>query len=184
MSSSGPFEWWAVLGPDWRCTTHPDMYVDACPACGADRPALWVFGRTATCINGCAPEAIIAARAGGLGAYWLNRNYERDLRATMEPTDPLYDVSAWVYFPAIVGREPDTRGWLRCPFHAAGEERTPSLQVHDHPMPAWWKCHACERGGTVYDLAAEAWGIEPRRDGFHELRERIAAACVGVSWPI
>lgn len=180
---SGPSSAFAYFGGDWRCTTDPLLFVAGCPACRAPRPALWVYEGPplrVTCANGCTLDAITHAAARDLAGVWLDRNYDRDLRATMDPSDDLYDISAWVYFPAITGREPDAKGWVQCPFHAGGEERTPSLQLHDAPLPPWWKCHACGAGGTVYDLAALTWGIEPRRDGFHAIRERVAVALLGV----
>jgi hypothetical protein len=62
----------------------------------------------------------------------------------------------------VVGRDRK----VSCPLH---QDRTPSLHVYEDPAAGWF-CFGCGRGGTVYDLAAELWGIEPRGDGFAVLR--------------
>jgi DNA primase len=63
-----------------------------------------------------------------------------------------------------------------CPFHAGGEERTPSLHVY--PNDRGWACFGCGRGGTIVDFGAHLYGIEPRGGGFHELRRRLVSELV------
>ncbi|QDV34105.1 CHC2 zinc finger domain-containing protein [Tautonia plasticadhaerens] len=41
----------------------------------------------------------------------------------------------------------DRRGFVRCPFHAGGRERTPSMQVRD----GRYRCFACGASGDVID---------------------------------
>jgi hypothetical protein len=166
-----PFLW-----GDWRPTSNPDMYVAECAACGG---SLWVWRPTryddeepmpwrATCANVCTLDAIQAGADVLLHEQRVRQAFEDEAKATMEPDDPLYGLDAETYVAALTGKEP-TRGFFQCPFHGDGAERTPSLNTTG---PVWY-CHACHRGGTVYDFGAELWGIEPRRDGFTELRRRL-----------
>jgi hypothetical protein len=92
--------------------------------------------------------------------------------------DPLLDVSPIVYVAALTGREPGWGGKVRCPFHAGGEERTPSLHAYEDAEDGWY-CFACGEGGTVIDLAAKLWRIEARGAGYHELRRRLAGELLG-----
>lgn len=58
-----------------------------------------------------------------------------------------------------VGLELKPRGrhhWARCPFHARGNERTPSLKV-DPARGSWW-CFACAEGGDVLDFLQKFQG--------------------------
>lgn len=87
--------------------------------------------------------------------------------------DPLRGIPATLYVPALTGRELGREGKVRCPFHAAGQERTPSLHVY--PGDGGWYCYGCERGGGIIDLGARLYGIEPRGAGFHEIRGRLAS---------
>jgi hypothetical protein len=43
--------------------------------------------------------------------------------------------------------------WGRCPFHAGGQERTPSFAVN--PEKAVWHCHGCHRGGDLVRFVME-----------------------------
>lgn len=94
--------------------------------------------------------------------------------------DVLMEISPSVYLPILTGQEIGRDGKVRCPFHADGQERTPSLHVWDDPVGGWF-CFACQRGGTIIDLAAELYGIEPRGRGFHDIRERLAKDLLGVA---
>lgn len=171
-SSSPPPPPW--LWGEWRCTDDPRMFVADCAACGG---SLWVHRRgfdqwRPSCVNGCAREAIEAA-SEELGREQAARmEYDDELRATMEPNDPFWRIDATRYIEALTGQQPSRGGFYRCPFHADGKERTPSLHATDI-LPARWYCFACQAGGTIYDFAALLWGIEPRREGFAELRERL-----------
>lgn len=55
-----------------------------------------------------------------------------------------------------------------CPFHY--DER-PSPHVYAAPERGW-NCYSCRRGGSIYDLAAETWGMGTRGREFIELRRR------------
>jgi hypothetical protein len=97
---------------------------------------------------------------------WLDR-LQRQVR-TVAPAsignsaDPLRRIPAATYVSKLTGREVVSRpnhhaGWVRCPFHGDGTERTPSLKVED----TIWTCFACPpiggklvRGGNIYDFAA------------------------------
>jgi hypothetical protein len=90
--------------------------------------------------------------------------------------DPLRRLSARDYVPLLTGRDPGRDGKLRCPLHAGGEERTPSLHVYDGARG--WYCFACRRGGSIVDLAAALWGLGTRGADYCELRERLVALLV------
>jgi len=92
--------------------------------------------------------------------------------------DPLLDVSPIGYVAALTGREVGRDGKARCPFHADGGERTPSLHAYEDAEDGWY-CFACGEGGTVIDLAAKLWHIEARGAGYHELRRRLAGELLG-----
>lgn len=59
-----------------------------------------------------------------------------------------------------------------CPFH--GEDRTPSLHVYEDPGAGWY-CYGCGRGGSIFDLGAEVFGLSTRGREFVELRTRLQA---------
>ena len=94
--------------------------------------------------------------------------------------DVLMEISPRVYVPILTSQEIEPDGKVRCPFHADGQERTPSLHAWDDPRDGWY-CFACQRGGTIIDLGAEIYGIEPRGRGFHDIRERLAQDLLGVT---
>lgn len=91
------------------------------------------------------------------------------VRRRVEEEDPLRSIPASVYVPALLGVEPRRDGKIACPFH---DDSTPSLHVYDDH----WHCYGCDRGGTIIDLGAELYGIEPRGKGYHDIRRRLAAA--------
>ena len=51
------------------------------------------------------------------------------------------------------------------------EDRYPACAVH----AGYFNCHACAAGGSIIDLGALLYGIEPRGAGFHRIRERLLA---------
>jgi hypothetical protein len=85
--------------------------------------------------------------------------------------DPLRRIPAPVYVPLLTGRALGYDGKVRCPLHAGGEERTPSLHAYDGD--GGWYCYGCERGGTIIDLAAALWGLGTRGEDYCELRRRV-----------
>ena len=160
-----------LLWGDWRCTTSERMWVAECQACGG---GLWVHRNgfddwRVSCENGCAREAIDAAAHWQLLLQRATWEAERERKNAMDIDDPFHTIEAERYFPLLTGREA-TRGFVQCPFHGGGDERTPSL----HLTGIFWHCHSCKRGGTIYDLGAELYGIEPRGDGFRELQRVLA----------
>ncbi len=92
--------------------------------------------------------------------------------------DALMEISPTVYVAILTGREIGRDGKVDCPFHDGGDERTASLHVYDDPARGWY-CFACGRGGTIVDLAAELYGIEPRGQGFHDIRRRLIDELLG-----
>ena len=83
--------------------------------------------------------------------------------------DVLLTIPAAEYLPALSGRQVDSRGYARCPFHKGGQERTPSLYVLG-PRPTLWHCFGgCSRGGDIYALAGLLFGIEPPLRGIQWL---------------
>jgi hypothetical protein len=91
--------------------------------------------------------------------------------------DPLMGIPSDLYVPALTGREPDNAGYVQCPFHSGGAERTPSLKVWDDPTRGWMCFGSCQTGGTtggtIIDFAAHLYGLAPRGAGYHQVRERL-----------
>ncbi len=85
--------------------------------------------------------------------------------------DPLADIPPPVYVEALTGLEVRRDGKVVCPIH---QDSDPSLHVYPTAEEGWY-CYGCHRGGTIYDLAAALWGIEPRGEGFKEVRRRLEA---------
>ena len=67
-------------------------------------------------------------------------------------------------------------GKAQCPWHGGGDERTPSLHCYDD---GGFYCYGCGVGGSIIDLGARLYGLEPRGRGFHEIRRRLAADLLG-----
>lgn len=75
------------------------------------------------------------------------------------------------YVTALTGQRVGRSRKVRCPLH---EDRTASLHVYREPARGWF-CFGCRRGGSVYDLAAAMWDLEPRGPGFVTTRKRLTA---------
>lgn len=71
--------------------------------------------------------------------------------ALARPDDPLKRIPAALYVERLTGQAPDRGGFITCPFHSGGQERTPSLRVFDD---GGWFCFGCNQGGGIYQLAA------------------------------
>jgi hypothetical protein len=110
-------------------------------------------------ITAALPTERPPAPVGGRGARFGFSSVERDLLA----------IPAGEYARVLVGVAPDRAGKIRCPFHP---DRTPSLQLY---ADGGFFCFGCRRGGSIFDFAANLWGITPRERGFIELRSRLAA---------
>ena len=95
------------------------------------------------------------------------------VRRTRRPgraaSDWLRDVSPERYVTVLTGRAIGRDRKLCCPLH---EDRTPSLHVYEDSTRGWY-CFGCRRGGSVYDLAAALWNVEPRGRGMAVLREAL-----------
>lgn len=86
--------------------------------------------------------------------------------------DDLLDIPSATYIEALSG-EYVGRGDVMCPLpDHEGERNRPSLRVYEATNT--WYCWGCHRGGTIFDLAAGLWGIEPRGKGFLEIKRRLA----------
>jgi hypothetical protein len=118
-----------------------------------------------------------------LDGYWRERieslvrvNGPRSLN--VDTDDELRQVNAVDYIWRLAGREVNRAGFVRCPFHSDGKERTPSLKVTG-PL---WACHACNplpgkavMGGNIYDFAGLLWdfAVPLRGADFAEVSARL-----------
>jgi len=109
------------------------------------------------------------------------RDRERRSEGTLlDPSDALATIPPTVYVEVLTGREVGSDGKATCPFHAGGQERTPSL--HAYPTPeAGWVCFAGCGGGSIIDLGALLYRIEPRGRGFTDIRKRLAKDLLAAS---
>ncbi len=116
-----------------------------------------------------------------LPANWLDRmrHTVRGQRTlTAEHDDPLRNIAATIYVPALTGRVVNRGGYVQCPFHSEGNERTPSLKCED----TLWACHGCRPllgkqvcGGNVFDLAGLLLDrpLPLRGIDYREVRDRL-----------
>jgi RepB DNA-primase from phage plasmid len=88
------------------------------------------------------------------------------------PPDPLQQIPPGIYFAALTGLEPSREGKVCCPL-PAHVDPGPSCHVYESAGEGWY-CFGCGRGGDIYELAGELWGL--RREGreFLELRDLLA----------
>jgi hypothetical protein len=93
--------------------------------------------------------------------------------SVIDDGDPLRRISPAVYVQMLTGLAPGRDGKVSCPFHGAG--RTPSLHVYSDPADGWY-CYGCQRGGSIYDLGAELFGLSTRGRDLVELRRRLHEA--------
>lgn len=84
-------------------------------------------------------------------------------------TDPLLDLDLREVWEGLTGEM--VRGEVsRCP-SPDHDDRFPSCTV----KAEFWRCHACDIGGSAIDLGALLYGIEPRGRGFFDVRRRLLA---------
>jgi len=83
--------------------------------------------------------------------------------------DELLGLDPARYVAALTGQAVGRSRKVRCPLH---DDRTPSLHVYADPARGWF-CFGCGRGGSIYDLAAALWLLEPRGEGFTALRAAL-----------
>lgn len=113
------------------------------------------------CDPRCA-EAIEAAARAKLERGPRHGEFKRDGHLdTIPPT---------VYIERLTGQTPE-RGFVSCPL-PDHDDRTPSCKVWDDPSKGWF-CYGCDRGGTIYDLAAGFYNLPTTGDGFKEIRRRL-----------
>lgn len=84
-------------------------------------------------------------------------------------TDPLFDVDLRMAWPELTGFE--LRGSASPCASPEHDDRFASCAVHVR----LFHCHACAAGGSIIDLGALLYGIEPRGSGFFEIRRRLLA---------
>ena len=58
---------------------------------------------------------------------------------------------------ALYGYEPDRKGFIRCPFHGGGNEKTPSCHLKER----YFKCFACQEGGDVIKFVEKLLSLSP-----------------------
>ena len=93
-------------------------------------------------------------------------------RATRDPgRDRLLAIPPAVYVSALLGVEARPGRKVHCPFH---DDERPSLHVYATASRGW-SCFSCRRGGSIYDLAAELWGMGTRGRAFVDLRRELEA---------
>lgn len=86
--------------------------------------------------------------------------------------DRLLQIAPAVYVQALTGRAPGRDGKVCCPLH---DDKTPSMHVYPEPAQGWF-CFGCQRGGSIFDLGAAIYGLQPRGRDFIELRARLEEA--------
>ena len=57
----------------------------------------------------------------------------------------------------LYGFPPNRAGFIRCPFHGGGNEKTPSCHLKER----YFKCFACQTGGSVIDFTARLFNLSP-----------------------
>lgn len=88
-------------------------------------------------------------------------SYSRD-------ADPLFDLDLRDVWEQLTG-EPGG-AIVRCP-HPDHEDRWPSCAVRAR----LFYCNSCPARGSIIDLGAYLYGIEPRGSGFFQIRDRLLA---------
>ena len=56
------------------------------------------------------------------------------------------------------GVEISSRNKAKCPLHAGGKERTPSLKIY--PESNSWYCYGCSAGGSAIDFVMLCYGVD------------------------
>ena len=141
-------------------------------------PYRWLHGRFDPKTAAALPAALLPAEPKPAAGA----RHDAPARAGARDADALLSIPAAVWLPALTGRPVTRGGKVQCPFHAGGQERTPSLQLYG----THWACFACQpapgreaAGGTVIDFAARLYGIEPRGRGYWDLRRQVARTLLG-----
>lgn len=123
------------------------------------------------------PERWLEAMRPKGGTAPRQRPSEARIRPSAASDDPLLNIEAQEYAERLTGREVQS-GWMQCPFHREGRERTPSFKVDGTK----WACFGCEpprgkqsMGGNIYDLAGMLWNLPVPLDkqDIRELKDRL-----------
>lgn len=89
------------------------------------------------------------------------------------------------YVPRLTGRQVDRDGFVRCPLHKHGQERTPSLHVSETRSD--WFCHGdgCRKGGGLIEFwaALTRQPVPARGREFVRLVYEVQAALLGTVAP-
>lgn len=89
--------------------------------------------------------------------------------------DELRSIPSATFVPMLTGREVDRAGFVQCPLHADGQERSPSL--HLSVQDGRWHCFGCQRGGDLFDFFAALNGRGvPAGGEFFDFAGEVAAA--------
>lgn len=83
--------------------------------------------------------------------------------------DPLFALDLREVWTELTGHDLEPGG-SRCP-SPDHDDRFASCTVKER----FFNCHGCDAGGSIIDLGALLYGIEPRGVGFHQIRERLLA---------
>lgn len=89
----------------------------------------------------------------------------------------LLEIPADTWLPALTNIEMPRSRTIRCPFHANGQERTPSCRLYDTSF----YCFGCQAGGDIFAFASNLYGIPTQGRSFPELRERLADHLLGMA---
>ncbi|MFY9488857.1 MAG: DNA-primase RepB domain-containing protein [Solirubrobacterales bacterium] len=100
---------------------------------------------------------------------------QADIRP-LDRDDALATIPATVYAPVLTGRDLDAGGYMVCPWHAGGSERTPSLKCWKDASDGW-NCFAGCGGGDIYTFAAKLWNLDSRRD-FRQIKSYLLEALI------
>jgi hypothetical protein len=99
-------------------------------------------------------------------------------RVEFEHDDPLKQIPASQYLPALTGEVVSSTGRTRCPSPHHPDEH-PSAKCYG----TRWVCFSCGAGGSIIDAASAIYAIEPTGSGYREIRRRLLAD-LGVGGPV
>ena len=103
-----------------------------------------------------------AAKAAKRAGY-DRKPYDRD-------TDPLLALDLRETWESLTGEAPNRAGRVRCP-NPDHDDRRPDCS----PRERDWRCFGCGANGSIIDLGALLYDLEPRGRGFFEIRNRLLA---------
>ena len=135
-------------------------------------PQVTAAAASRACSTIASPCASMSTRSsGGAPARRCRAGRAQMARAASrrQHDDPLLRIAPPVYVQRLLGISARRERKVRCPFH---DDERPSLHVY-RTAERGWHCFSCRRGGSIYDLAAEVWGMGTRGRAFIELRRRL-----------